>query len=35
VVAGAFLLALNLYLAWKYRDAYRAILTPRATPTGG
>ncbi|HMC26334.1 MAG TPA: DoxX family protein [Verrucomicrobiae bacterium] len=32
---GAFLLVLNLYLAWKYRDAYRAILTARATPAGG
>jgi len=29
---GAFLLVLELYLAWVYRKAYRPLLSPRATP---
>ena len=27
-----FVLAMELYLAWTYRDVYRALLTPRAAP---
>jgi uncharacterized membrane protein YphA (DoxX/SURF4 family) len=26
------ILVLELYLTWKYRDAYRAMFTPKATP---
>lgn len=32
VIAGVFL-ALELYLAWAYRAAWRPVLTPRAEPT--
>jgi len=33
IVPGAILMALNLYLAWVYRDAYRPLLAKRARPT--
>jgi uncharacterized membrane protein YphA (DoxX/SURF4 family) len=32
IVPGAILLAFDLYLAWVYRDAYRALLAMRARP---
>jgi len=32
IVPGAILMALDLYLAWVYRDAYRPLLTMRAKP---
>jgi hypothetical protein len=31
-VPGVILLALEIYLAWQYRKAYRPLLTARATP---
>ncbi len=32
IAPGAVVLALEAYLAWAYRQAYRPMLAPRATP---
>ena len=32
MVLGAILLALELYLAWSYRDSFRGVLDPNAKP---
>ena len=33
IAPGAILMVLELFLAWAYRNAYRPLLTARATPT--
>jgi uncharacterized membrane protein YphA (DoxX/SURF4 family) len=34
IVPGAVFMVLELFLAWKYRAAYRPLLTPKASPGG-